>query len=120
MHRLASIILVLLMLQALPAASAPVSSIIGRVQVSIKPGSISETVLNAINEPFTDEWLEKYADSSLLFASAAAPLLQCLPLSNAIIGEERKGSVAVLSQDTGTVLSFSFREGRIVSVYPGT
>ena len=98
---------------------APVSRKIGPVIVSIESGSISETALAAVSEPFTEEWLERYTSDPMAAGEVLSPVLSSvLPLANPIAGNEKAGAVDILDLATGSVYSFIFRDGKIASCYP--
>ena len=95
--------LLLLIIALIPAlyGVAPSSRKIGPVIVSIESGSISETALAAVSEPFTEEWLERYTSDPMAAGEVLSPVLSSvLPLAN------------------GSVYSFIFRDGKIASCYP--
>ena len=113
--------LLLLIIALLPALSgvAPSSRKIGPVIVSIEPGSISETALAAVSEPFTEDWLERYTSDPMTAGEILSPVLSSvLPLANPIAGNEKAGAVDILDLATGSVYSFIFRDGKIASCYP--
>lgn len=117
MRKLAFIMMALI--PALIYAVSPVSGKIGPVAVGIKEGSITETALAAVSEPFTEAWLEKYTPDPMKSGEILSPVLSsALPLSNPIAGEEKAGAVDILDLATGSVYSFIFRDGRIASCYP--
>ena len=113
--------LLLLIIALIPAlyGVAPSSRKIGPVKVSIEPGSISETALAAVSEPFTEEWLERYTSDPMAAGEILSPVLSSvLPLSDPISGEEKAGAVDILDLATGSVYSFIFIDGKIASCYP--
>lgn len=113
--------LLLLIIALIPAlyGVAPSSRKIGPVIVSIESGSISETALAAVSEPFTEEWLERYTSDPMAAGEILSPVLSSvLPLSDPISGEEKAGAVDILDLATGSVYSFIFRDGKIASCYP--
>ena len=113
--------LLLLIIALIPAlyGVAPSSRKIGPVNVSIESGSISETALAAVSEPFTEEWLERYTSDPMAAGEVLSPVLSSvLPLANPIAGNEKAGAVDILDLATGSVYSFIFRDGKIASCYP--
>lgn len=117
MHRLAIIIMALISLDV--HAVSPVSGKIGPVAVDIEEGSITETALSAVSEPFTEAWLDEYTSDPMMSGEILAPVLsEVLPLENPIAGEEKAGAVDILDLATGSVYSFIFRDGMIASCYP--
>lgn len=113
--------LLLLIIAFIPAlyGVAPVSRKIGQVIVSIESGSISETALAAVSEPFTEDWLERYTSDPMTAGEILSPVLSSvLPLANPIAGNEKAGAVDILDLATGSVYSFIFRDGKIASCYP--
>ena len=90
------VLLLMALLSASIYAAAPVSGKIGPVAVEIEEGSMTDTVLKAVSEPFTEAWL----------------------VSNPIAGKEKAGAVDILDTATGAVYSFIFRDGKIASCYP--
>lgn len=100
-------------------AVAPVSEKIGPVAVDIESGSITETALSAVSEPFTEEWLEKYTAEPMKAGEVLAPVLSsALPLDDPVAGMESSDIVDILDLTTGTVYSFLFRDGKIALCYP--
>ena len=96
--------LLLLIIALIPAlyGVAPVSRKIGPVIVSIESGSISETALAAVSEPFTEEWLERYTSDPMAAGEVLSPVLSSvLPIANPIAGNEKAGAVDILDLATG-------------------
>ena len=54
------VLLLMALLSASIYAAAPVSGKIGPVAVEIEEGSMTDTVLKAVSEPFTEAWLDEY------------------------------------------------------------
>lgn len=101
------------------SAVAPVSLKLGRVDTVLEEGSLAAVALEAVKAPYTEQWLEAYAEDAMLFAEAYSPLLSsALPMGNVLVGEERGGSLSVLDQDTGLWLSLTFQGGRLSAVKP--
>lgn len=113
------VLLLMALLSASIYAAAPVSGKIGPVAVEIEEGSMTDTVLKAVSEPFTEAWLDEYtADPMKAGEILALVLSSVLPLSNPIAGKEKAGAVDILDTATGAVYSFIFRDGKIASCYP--
>lgn len=108
----------MLLLSSIPLfASVPTSESIGRIATDVAEGSITEIALEAAGREYTEEWLDDYAVDKVSFGEAYSPLLsEVLPLDNPVAGMEKGGAVSLMSLSDGTVLSFIFRNGRIVAV----
>ena len=107
----------MLLLSSSAFAAVPVSQSIGRIQCEIPSGSVTEIALAAVSEEYTEAWLDEYAVDKITFGEAYSEILSsALPMTNVIAGSERNGAVTLKSLDNGTVLSFIFRNGRIVAI----
>lgn len=116
MRKIAFLIASIMIASSVHAVS-PVSASIGRVQGDVKEHSITAIALRAVSEDYTEAWLDAYASDKIAFGEAYSPLLSSvLPMDNPIASEERNSAVAIMDLSTGTVLSFMFRNGRIVAV----
>ncbi len=100
-------------------AVAPLSSSIGRIQTDVKDGSITAIALEAAGRSYTESWLDDYASAKVSFGEAYSEILSAsLPMDNPVAGTEKNGAVTLMSLTDGTILSFVFRNGRIVAVSP--
>ncbi len=95
----------------------PVSSKIGRVCVSPEKGSSEYLVWSAVKRQYSDEWLERYTSSPVPFAlSYSDSLSSLLPLDDFLVSVESDGEVKVLDRESGSVITFIIKEGRITAL----
>lgn len=118
MKRILLVALVLFTLIPLYSSISPVSETLGNVCVSIEKGSEEELVYNAMRSEYTSEWLEKYALNGTSFALAYSEILSpLLPLDDFLLSTLSGSEVKVLVPESGTLLTFIIKEGRISALH---
>ena len=117
MKRITVFMAVLLSSILLFATVAPTSSAIGKVCVSPEEGSSEYLIWTAVKDEYSDAWLEKYTSSPVPFALAySSSLSSLLPLDNSLVSVETDGEVKVLDLESGAVITFIMKEGRIAAL----
>ncbi len=96
---------------------APISSVLGKISVKPEEGSAEYLVWRAVKKEYSDRWLEDYTSSPVPFALAySSSLSSLLPLSDYLVSVENDGEVKVLDRESGTVITFIIKEGRIAAL----
>lgn len=114
MKRLLYISLFLVLFTFSLTASSPYSLSIGRVAVDIKEGTDESVIYSAMREEYTEDWLERYTSSPISFAlSYSDDLSSLLPMKNFLLSTSVDGRVKVLEKESGTVITFVLKDGRI-------
>lgn len=119
MKKLFLFLTLFLVLIPLFSVVVPISEKIGTVAVDIQKDSVEEMILRAVNEEFTEEWVEKYAifDNKEMFIVSYTPLLSTsLPLENAIISVLINNEIRALSLEDNISLTFIIKDGKIEGI----
>ncbi|MBQ0072317.1 MAG: hypothetical protein KBS81_10785 [Spirochaetales bacterium] len=111
-------LLLLTLSLSLFAGLAPPSKKIGEVAVSWAEDSVEAFIQKALSKPYTEEWLSTYTLEKEAFALAYTTILcDLLPMKNFLLSTYRDGEISVLSLETGKVVTFLMKEGRISALH---
>ena len=114
--RLMTLLAVLLISLFTLSAVVPVSRHVGRVNTFPDSDSITAKAIEAVRSEMDASWFETYTTGDkALIDFWSETLLDLLPLTNVIAGEEKDNAVSLYDLDKQVYISFTFNADKLIT-----
>lgn len=111
------LLIMLLALSLFFLSSAAITSSKGTLITDVEAGSAEESLLKAFYSPFSEEWIEQYAeDDTLLKKSYTSYLASILPLKNILLFK-KDGFYVIFSQESKDEVVLLLKDNKISELY---